>query len=113
MIEIIRKRFMRVSMLSSGIILITILALINILNYFNTLNRMDSMLESQKYIYVEKGNNNLNTTRNNQQNTPNRNDAGIQRNKVFYIEITADEKLLTYNLQNSPLTDLDDVVALG
>jgi len=100
-------------MLSSGIILITILALINILNYFNTLNRMDSMLESQNFIYTEKGNNNLNSSRNIQQNNPNRNDVGNQRNKVFYIEITADEKLLTYNLQNSPLTDLDDVVALG
>lgn len=74
---------------------------------------MDSMLESQNFIYTEKGNNNLNSSRNIQQNNPNRNDVGNQRNKVFYIEITADEKLLTYNLQNSPLTDLDDVVALG
>jgi signal transduction histidine kinase len=113
MIELIRKRFMRVSMLSSGIILITILALINILNYFNTVNRMDSMLENQNYVYAGKGNNNLNATRNTQQNAPKKSVMGNQRNKVFYIEVTADEQLLNYNLDNSPFIDVEDVVALG
>jgi signal transduction histidine kinase len=74
---------------------------------------MDSMLENQNYVYAGKGNNNLNATRNTQQNAPKKSVMGNQRNKVFYIEVTADEQLLNYNLDNSPFIDVENEGALG
>ena len=114
MIELIRKRFIRVSMLSSGIILLFILSLINILNYTNTINRMDTMLSNQNIINNKDF---INNPKGNQQgNQPQgQRNAFMQnvRNKVFFIEFDKNDNILQHNIDDSSFISVDEVAEFG
>jgi signal transduction histidine kinase len=115
MIELIRKRFIKVSMLSSGIILFVILALINTLNYFSTVNRMDIMLSSQNRIAFDKnymGNMN-NSSRGNQSTNQRKMLMGNQRSNVFYVELDINGNLINSNLDNSSIFEVNEIVNLA
>ncbi|MBK5201310.1 MAG: HAMP domain-containing histidine kinase [Spirochaetaceae bacterium] len=109
MIELIKKRFIKVSMISSGIILFIILAIINILNYYNTTNRMDKMLSNQVTITADSNNQN----RNNQPTGQKKSFMRNQRNKVFYVELDNNGDLIKYNKDNFSFLTVEHIIKLG
>lgn len=112
MIKLIKKRFIKVSMLSSGIILFIILALINVLNYYNSVNRMDTILSNHTAIGFDKYNI-LNGTKRNQLMNQKKIYLENQRSKVFYIEFDNSGNITKYDLDNSSFIDVEKILKLS
>lgn len=114
MIQLIKKRFVRVSMLSSGIILFVILSLINVLNYTSTINRMDKLLSVQNIQSAGRYYNSANgATKGNQPSNQQKYLMGNQRSKVFYVEFDNAGNLINYYLDNSPFSSSEDALSLA